>query len=214
MEVASVGGRRPRVMPRRILSEILQPRAGGSSISSGTRFAAPATRRPQPGSCSRVAARSSMDYPKSPSRSSICRSGGARRRRRRPRRPRQQSRVRIGRGTDTLRAARPDGGRRRAEAPGRSRESRDGSRRCSASSSEPRSRGRPDRHRDGSVTGLAPARIAGACPLGSAGERARHCRTGASRPGCRDARRPTALAARGRVQFAGTTAFAGSSEVL
>ena len=27
MEVASVGGRRPRVMPRRILSEILQPRA-------------------------------------------------------------------------------------------------------------------------------------------------------------------------------------------
>ena len=29
MEVASVGGRRPRVMPRRILSEILQPRAGG-----------------------------------------------------------------------------------------------------------------------------------------------------------------------------------------
>jgi cell division protein FtsA len=27
MEVASVGGRKPRVMPRRVLSEILQPRA-------------------------------------------------------------------------------------------------------------------------------------------------------------------------------------------
>ena len=47
IEVASVGGRKPRLMPRRILSEILQPRAEESSTSCGTRFGAPATRSRQ-----------------------------------------------------------------------------------------------------------------------------------------------------------------------
>ena len=41
MEVASVGGRKPRVMARRVLSEILQPRAEEIFHCCGTRFAAP-----------------------------------------------------------------------------------------------------------------------------------------------------------------------------
>jgi cell division ATPase FtsA len=45
MEVASVGGRKPRVMARRILSEILQPRAEEIFTWYGTRFAALGTRR-------------------------------------------------------------------------------------------------------------------------------------------------------------------------
>ena len=132
-------------------------------------------------------------------------------RRRRPRRPRQQSRVRIGRGTDTLRAARPDGGRRPC---GRRRGVREN--RGTVRVAAPRvllnhGPGRPDRHRDGSVTGLA--RDGSPVPVPGVRRGAgRHC-AGASRPGCRDARRRP-LAARGRVQFAGTTAFAGSSEVL
>jgi cell division protein FtsA len=53
MEVASVGGRRSRVMPQRILSEILQPRAEEMfHLVPGTRFDARATRsRSTPGSC-------------------------------------------------------------------------------------------------------------------------------------------------------------------
>ena len=78
MEVASVGGRKPRVMARRILSEILQPRAEEifhlvwdeirragyeKSLNSGL--------------CSPAAARFSTGCRKSPNRFSTCRSAAA-----------------------------------------------------------------------------------------------------------------------------------------
>ena len=81
MEVASVGGRRPRVMPRRILSEILQPRAEeifhlvwDEIRRAGLREVAQLRE-----SCSPAAAPSSMACRRLPSRSSICPSGAARR---------------------------------------------------------------------------------------------------------------------------------------
>ena len=79
IEVASVGGRRPRVMARRILSDILQPRAeemfhliwdeiskAGYEKSLNSGPGADRRRR----ACSKAC-------PRSPSRSSICRSGAA-----------------------------------------------------------------------------------------------------------------------------------------
>ena len=78
IDVASVGGRKPRLMARRILSEILQPRAEESSIWCGTRSGARDTRsRSTQASSSPAADRFSKACRKSPSRSSTCRSGAA-----------------------------------------------------------------------------------------------------------------------------------------
>ena len=73
IEVASVGGRRPRVMARRILSDILQPGPRSCSISSGTRSARPVTRSHSTrASCSPVAVRCSKACRRLPSRFSTC----------------------------------------------------------------------------------------------------------------------------------------------
>ena len=78
MEVASVGGRKPRVMARRILSEILQPRAEEifHLVWDDIRRAGH-ERASIPESCSPAGAGFSMECRKSPSRFSICRFGEA-----------------------------------------------------------------------------------------------------------------------------------------
>ena len=139
MEVASVGGRKSRVMARRILSEILQPRA--EEI-----FHLLVGRDPQRRLREVAQLRHRADRRRRDARGH----GGDRRadlrpadpprhagRRRRPRGPRQQPGVRDRRRPGDVRAPQPGGQRRRSRsAPARSAASPDGCADCSRNSCE------------------------------------------------------------------------------